>query len=136
MANPVLQRLVDERQRTNENIDKVLDAANDEEREPSESERELLGRMRANLERLEPQIGEMLELEETRTQARDARGALNRRRETPAENEDEDEGEPAAELRDLRAVRPRRADLPLLADRRPGRSRHPAPGEGANDPCR
>jgi HK97 family phage major capsid protein len=92
VGNHVLQRLVDERSQTNENIDRILDRANEEERDPSESERELINGYRDRLQQLEPMIGELLEVEETREQARDARDALSRRRyrETP----DDDNGEP------------------------------------------
>jgi HK97 family phage major capsid protein len=83
VGNAVLQRLVDERDQTNQAIDRILDGANDEERELSESERELVNRQRARLDQLEPQIGELLELEETRSRAADARATLSRRRETP-----------------------------------------------------
>src|SRR5215475_3682922 len=83
MPNAVLQRLVDERTQRQENIDRILDRANDEERDPTESERELIGAERARLNALEPMIGELLEVEETRTAASDARKHLNRRRETP-----------------------------------------------------
>jgi HK97 family phage major capsid protein len=95
--NPVLQRLVDERSQTNENIDRILDQANDEERDPSDSERELITRYRTRLTELEPQIGELLDLEETREQARDARSALSRTRrrvETPGDGDDEPQPPP------------------------------------------
>jgi len=78
MSNAVLQRLVSERTATNENIDRILGHAEDEERDPSESERELITRQRARLEELEPQIGELLDLEEARSSARDARAHLTR----------------------------------------------------------
>lgn len=92
MPNPVLQRLVDERTQASESIDRILDAVNEEERDPSESERQLISRYRDRLTELEPQIVELLDLEETRNTARDARGALSRtRRETPT-----DEPEPPA----------------------------------------
>jgi HK97 family phage major capsid protein len=80
VGNPVLQRLVDERGQTQENIDRILDRANEEERDPSESERELINGHRERLQQLEPMIGELLEVEETRGQARDARAALSRTR--------------------------------------------------------
>jgi HK97 family phage major capsid protein len=73
-----LQRLVTERTSVNENIDRVLDAANEEERDPTEAERELITRHRARLTELEPQISELLELEEQRGQAADANAVLNR----------------------------------------------------------
>ena len=87
MGNAVLQRLVNERTSLNENIDKVLGIAEEEERDPSESERELITRHRERLTELEPLIGEVLDLEEARSSARDARAVLTR----PAPN-----GEPQA----------------------------------------
>lgn len=70
--NPVLQRLVTERTQANANIDAILDAANEEERDPTEAERQLISRHRDRLTELEPQIAELLDLEEQRTAARDA----------------------------------------------------------------
>jgi hypothetical protein len=95
--NPVLQRLVSERTQVNENIDAVLDAANEEERDPTEAERQLISRHRDRLNELEPQIAELLDLEEQRNASRDASamvrstpepsgGALTRT--TPAPDED------------------------------------------------
>jgi len=78
MPNAVLQRLVNERTATNENIDRILAVAEEEERDPSESERELITRQRSRLEELEPQIGELLDLEEARSSSRDARAHLTR----------------------------------------------------------
>jgi HK97 family phage major capsid protein len=78
MPNAVLQRLVSEREQVNEAIDSILGAAESEERDPSDSERELITRQRARLEELEPQIGELLDLEEARERARDARTVLTR----------------------------------------------------------
>ena len=78
MGNAVLQRLVNEREQVNENIDAVLKAAEEEERDPSESERELVKRLRARLEEIEPQVDEYLELEEVRGRAKDARAYLGR----------------------------------------------------------
>ena len=56
MPNAVLQRLAEERDETNRNIDRILDVANEEERDPSESERQLIVRYRDRLTELEPQI--------------------------------------------------------------------------------
>lgn len=78
MGNAVLQRLVNERTSVNENIDRLLAIAEDEERDPTDSERELITRQRGRLEELEPQIGELLDLEEARSSARDARAHLSR----------------------------------------------------------
>jgi HK97 family phage major capsid protein len=103
MSNAVLQRLVSERAATNENIDRILAVAEEEERDPSESERELITRQRARLSELEPQIGELLDLEEARSSARDARAHLTR----PAANAD---GEPEPTTR---AVAPGGGDEPV-----------------------
>jgi len=94
VPNPVLQRLVDERRSINENIDRILDSANDEERDPTDSERELITRHRDRLQEIEPQIGELIDLEESREAQRDARATLERRRETPPDggNGDDDDG--------------------------------------------
>lgn len=92
MLNAVLQRLVDERTHLHESVDAVLASANDEERDPSEAETELLQRHRGRLEALEPQIEELLRTEETRQSAADARRFLTRvspRPEAPAEGEPE-----------------------------------------------
>jgi HK97 family phage major capsid protein len=78
MSKAVLQRLVNEREQVNDGIDKILAHAEEEERDPSESERELITRQRSRLEELEPQIGELLDLEEARGRSRDARGILTR----------------------------------------------------------
>lgn len=92
MPNAVLQRLVTERTNTNENIDRILAVAEEEERDPSESERELITRQRSRLEELEPQIGELLDLEEARSSSRDARAHLTR----PAPGADGGDGKPPA----------------------------------------
>jgi HK97 family phage major capsid protein len=92
MPNPVLTRLVEEREQLNESIDQVLSAANDEERDPSEAERDLLKRYRSELEKKEEQISGLADLEETREKARDV-GKLVRRQEPPAP-EDPPEDEP------------------------------------------
>ena len=77
-SNPVLQRLVDERTQVNGNIDQLLDAANEDERDPTEAERQLISRHRDRLTELEPQIVELVELEEQRGASRDARDLLTR----------------------------------------------------------
>src|SRR5262245_64690175 len=78
MANAVLQRLVDERDQINRDIDHINEAAADEERDPSESERGLIARHRQRLNEVEPMIVEQLDLEEQRQAARDASGVLQR----------------------------------------------------------
>ena len=50
MSNPVLQRLVTEREQTNGTIDQILDGANEDERDLSDSERELVTRQKARLQ--------------------------------------------------------------------------------------
>jgi HK97 family phage major capsid protein len=84
MGNAVLQRLVDERERIHENIDSIMARAAEEERDLSDAERDLTRTMKQRLaDQLEPQIEEILDFEETRANARDARKMLSRRRETP-----------------------------------------------------
>ena len=93
MLNAVLQRLVDERGNVHEQIDSVLAGAADEERDPSESEQELVKRQRSRLEELEPQIEELLRTEETRQSAADARAFLTRRSPQPVEDGEPPEGD-------------------------------------------
>jgi HK97 family phage major capsid protein len=88
MPNPVLQRLVDERSRLHENIDTLLGSIAEEERDPTDSERELLNRHRERLEALEPQVVDLVELEERRSSSRDARAALTTR---AGSNEDDND---------------------------------------------
>ena len=76
-ANPVLTKLVGDRDELSKTIDNVLEAIANDEREPTESERELLKRHRDKLNELEPAIVELVDLEETRKAARDARGVLD-----------------------------------------------------------
>jgi len=78
MPNAVLQRLVDERERANETINEVLDRVEAEERDPTDAERELIARHRDRLTELEPQIVELVDLEERRADSRDARAVLQR----------------------------------------------------------
>jgi HK97 family phage major capsid protein len=78
MPNAVLQRLVDERERVNETINEVLDRVETEERDPTDAERELIGRNRDRLGELEPQIVDLVDLEERRADSRDARAVLQR----------------------------------------------------------
>ena len=66
MPNPVLSRLVDERDRTSQTIDDVLEKIAKDDRDPTDSERELLTRNRERLSSLEPQIVELVDLEEQR----------------------------------------------------------------------
>jgi HK97 family phage major capsid protein len=76
MPNPVLSRLVEDRDRVSSTIDDVLEKIAKDERDPTESERELLTRNRERLTALEPQIVELVDLEEQRAASRDARGVL------------------------------------------------------------
>jgi HK97 family phage major capsid protein len=78
MGNAVLQRLVDERGQIHENIDQILHRAEEEERDPSDAERELIRSLKTRLGELEPQIGEIADFEETRSSARDAQKLLGR----------------------------------------------------------
>jgi len=97
MPPVVLQRLVTEREQALDTIDQILAQAEEQERDPSEAERALVTRHRARCEELEPQITELLEVEETRQRAAETRSVLTRgappdrsgeppaTRETPAE---------------------------------------------------
>lgn len=76
MPNAVLSRLADERDRTSQMIDDVLEKIAKDDRDPTDSERELLTRNRARLSEIEPQIVELVDLEEQRGASRDARGVL------------------------------------------------------------
>lgn len=78
MKSAVLQRLVDEREQINRDIDHVNEQSADDERDPSESERQLLTRYRQRLVELEPMIVEQLDLEEQRHTSRDASVVLQR----------------------------------------------------------
>src|SRR5580765_6966657 len=78
MSNAVLQRLVDEREQINRDIDHLNDQSAEDERDPSEAERQLLARYRSRLGELEPMIVEQLDLEEQRHAARDASAVLQR----------------------------------------------------------
>ena len=78
MSNAVLQRLVDEREQINRDIDHLNDQSAEDERDPSEAERQLLTRYRHRLGELEPMIVEQLDLEEQRHSSRDASAMLQR----------------------------------------------------------
>jgi HK97 family phage major capsid protein len=78
MPPVVLQRLVSEREQALDTIDTILASAEEDERDPSEAERALVTRHRARCEELEPQIAELLEVEETRQRAADTRSLLTR----------------------------------------------------------
>src|SRR5947209_1229145 len=78
MPNAVLQRLCDEREQINRDIDHVNEQSAEDERDPSDSERSLLARYRTRLGELEPMIVEQLELEEQRHSSRDASQVLQR----------------------------------------------------------
>ena len=77
-SNPVLSRLVGDRDRELEKIDEILGAVEDEERDLSDAESELIGRHRNRLEELEPQIVRLVELEEVKERSVDARSLLLR----------------------------------------------------------
>lgn len=78
MPPVVLQRLVSEREQLLDTIDTILAGAEEEERDPSDAERSLVTRHRSRCEELEPQITELLEVEETRQRAAETRGVLTR----------------------------------------------------------
>lgn len=117
MLNQVLQRLVDERDSVHENIDQVLASAADEERDPSESEQELVKRQRSRLEELEPQIEGLLATEEVRQRAKDARGLLTRA--TPPKPDD---GKPEPEGDDYKSFAHYARDVVLTRSDRVGQS--------------
>ena len=94
MPNAVLQRLVDERDETNRNIDRILDVTNDEDATRPRASVSSSFATRDRLQELEPQITELLDLEETRNSARDARGVLGRaRREDPPPDDGDGDGD-------------------------------------------
>lgn len=84
MPPVVLQRLVTEREQLLDTTDQILARAEAEERDPSDAERDLCRRNRERIGELEPQIDELLELEETRARAASSRGALLRATGAPA----------------------------------------------------
>jgi HK97 family phage major capsid protein len=69
---------VSEREQALDTIDTILASAEEDERDPSEAERALVTRHRARCEELEPQIAELLEVEETRQRAAETRSVLTR----------------------------------------------------------
>lgn len=77
-TNTVLQRLVDERDQINRDIDHVNEVVADEERDPNDTDRALLARYATRLQQLEPLIVEQLDMEEHRHTARDASAVLQR----------------------------------------------------------
>jgi len=85
MPNVVLQRLVTEREQLLDTNDQILQRAEEEERDPSEAERELLRRNRERATQLEPQVEELLELEETRARSGEQRARITRAIGAPAE---------------------------------------------------
>ena len=78
MPNAVLQRLVTEREQILETADQVSAAAEDEDRDLSAAEVDLIRRSRERADALDRQIAELLELEETRGRSQAARAALHR----------------------------------------------------------
>jgi len=84
MPNVVLQRLVTEREQLLDTNDQILQRAEEEERDPSEAERELLRRNRERATQLEPQVEELLELEETRARSGEQRARITRAIGAPA----------------------------------------------------
>ncbi len=85
MPNVVLQRLVTEREQLLDQNDQILQRAEEEERDPSDAERELLRRNRERATQLEPQVEELLELEETRARSGEQRARITRAIGAPAE---------------------------------------------------
>lgn len=82
--NRTLERLVEERDQANRTIDEILGVVEEETRDPSDAERELLSRHRERLGELEGQISPLLDIEEQRAAARDARAVLVRAGNTPS----------------------------------------------------
>lgn len=78
MRNKVLQRLVSERTSVLEAIDQVLQAPEDDERDPSQSELDLVGRNKTRVDELNTQINALLEVEESRTASAEVRETLLR----------------------------------------------------------
>jgi len=78
MPNAVLERLVRERDAALDAADAVLLSAEDEDRDPSTAELDLVRRNRERAGELDPQIAELLELEETRQRAGETRAAIHR----------------------------------------------------------
>jgi HK97 family phage major capsid protein len=76
MKNVVLQRLVQEREALLDTSDQILARAAQDERDPSESEMDLIKRNRARMDELEPSITELIEHEETRTRGAQVRASL------------------------------------------------------------
>ena len=107
----VLRRLTDERAKLHENIDEVLDGAAGEDRDPSEAEKDLLARHKARLDQLEPQITQLVDIEERRRDAKDASALVRRNFEKPPDGDGDDgddgdtEGGECGRLSTLRPVR-------------------------------
>jgi hypothetical protein len=78
MPHALLAQLVSERDQIDRTINDICDQAVADERDPTESERELITRSRARRDQLEPQIKEMVELEERRAASVDAHAMLTR----------------------------------------------------------
>jgi hypothetical protein len=72
MPNAVLQRLVDERERETTAVDDILSAVADDERDPTESELQLIARKRDRCAELEAMIDPLLREEERRAASADA----------------------------------------------------------------
>jgi len=73
-------------------VDELLAAVEAEERDPSDAERDLLKRQKARLDELEPQIVQLVEMEERRNSSRDARALVRSRHETTEEGGEEGDG--------------------------------------------
>jgi len=78
VPNAVLERLAHEREQTHNMVDALLEGAAEADRDPTESERELLQRHRSRLAELEVQIDELANVEEQRQGARDVSALLRR----------------------------------------------------------
>jgi hypothetical protein len=78
MPHALLGQLVAERDQIDNNINDILDQAVHEDRDPTDSERELITRSRARRDQIEPQIKELVDMEERRAASVDAHAMLNR----------------------------------------------------------
>ena len=131
MPNPVLERLAAERDRTHEMIDSILLSAQEDERDPTEAERELLQRHRDRLGVLADQINELADLEEARGNARDVTELL-RRQTPPREPEGGGEREPVQRAQPQGGERVHRSAGAFIVD--VIRSRGGYVPEGSRDP--
>ena len=133
VANPVLQRLVDERTQANEADRQDPGLGNEEERDPSESERELIGRYRTAADRAGAADRRAARARGDPRQGGDARAALSRCRRqapepTPATATTTAARAARGQVPHVRPVRPRRDPDPLRTTSAPPSTRACASG--------